>query len=118
MTNTSWTVPWAVYALCASTGVWFGVHWGYVIAMSAKDALAAGRLTLYWKVMLLPVAVVGLLLDFVFNYIFGWMFLAIPRPVLFSGTVQHHYRKSAGWRLKLAQFFAKNLNVFDDHIKP
>lgn len=93
--------------------LWLGVNWSYVLVMGAKDALAAGRLTLYWKTMLLPVAGAGLLLDFAFNYTFGWMFLRVPRPVLFSGTVQWHYRNSQGWRLRLATFWARNLNVFD-----
>jgi hypothetical protein len=46
------------------------------------------------------------------------MFLAKPRPILFSSTVQYHYRNSTGWRLWLAKFWARTLNVFDpDHIR-
>lgn len=105
-------------AILTAVAVWFGVHWLYVIAMSAKAALAQDKLTVYWWVMLAPAAALGVVLDFVFNYSFGFMFAAWPRPVMFSGTVQWHYRNSNGWRLKLAQFYARNLNVFDDHIKP
>lgn len=105
-------------AILTAFAVWFGVHWMYVIAMSAKDAIAADKLTVYWWVMLAPAALLGVLLDFTFNYTFGLMFLAVPRPVMFSGTVQWHYRHSTGWRKKLSDFWAKNLNVFDDHIKP
>lgn len=97
--------------------VWFGVHWMYVIAMSAKDAIAADKLTVYWWVMLAPAAAIGVLLDFTFNYTFGLMFIAKPRPYLFSQTVQHHYSHGEGWRIELARFFARQLNVFDDHIK-
>lgn len=103
--------------ILAAVAVWFGVHALYVMAVSAKAAAKAGRLTLYWKTNLAPALVLGVVLDFTFNYTFGWMFLAVPQPVLFSGTVQHHYRNSAGWRLKLAQFWARNLNVFEEHIK-
>jgi hypothetical protein len=86
--------------------------------MAAKDAIDSGKLTLYWKVMLLPAAVLAALLDVVFNYTFGWMFLAVPQPVMFSSTMQWHFRNSTGWRLSLSKFFARNLNVFDYHIKP
>lgn len=99
--------------------LWFGVHWAYVLAMGAKDALEAGKLTLYWKVMVLPAAVAGAMLDFTFNYTFGWMFLRAPRPLLFTDTVKYHFRNSSGWRLRLARWWARNLNVFDPtHITP
>jgi hypothetical protein len=103
--------------LLVMIGVWFGVHTLYVFAMSAKAAQEAGRLTLYWKINLAPAAVLGLILDFVFNYTFGWMYLAVPRPLLFTSTCKYHFRNGHGWRLRLAQFWAKQLNVFDDHIK-
>lgn len=96
-------------------GLYVGVHVLYVVAMAAKAA--RDRLTLYWKVILWPAVVLGGVLDFSFNYTFGWMFLAKPRPYLFSQTVQYHYTHSTGWRNWLAAFFAKQLNVFDDHIK-
>ena len=105
-------------AIATGAMIWFCVHWCYVLAMSAKDAYSAGKLTPYWMVMLLPAIVAGVLLDFAFNYCFGLMFLAKPRRYLFSQTVQHHYTHGEGWRLKLAQFWAKNLRVFDaEHIK-
>lgn len=107
-----------VVAGLAALAVFAGVHWCYVIAMSAKKAYREARLTRYWIGILSIPLVGGVLLDFVFNYTFGLMFLAVPRPVMFSGTVQWHYRHSKGWRKKLSDFWAKNLNVFDDHIKP
>lgn len=97
--------------------IFLGVHWLYPLAMTAKHAYRDGRITKYWLVILaLPIAL-GVVLDFAFNYTFGFMFLAKPRPVLFSGTVQYHYRNSDGWRLSLALFWANQLNVFDEHIK-
>lgn len=105
---------WAIYAIA----IWLGVHWAYPAVMAAKAAIERGSLTLYWKVNLLPLALIGVLLDFAFNYTFGWMFLKVPRPILFSSTVQHWYRNGDGWRLRLARFYGRNLNVFDDsHIR-
>lgn len=106
--------------ILAAVAVWFGVNTIYVVAMAAKAALASGRLTLYWKVMLAPAAVLGVVLDFVFQFTFGWlMFLETPfrGGPMFSGRVQYHYSNSSGWRKRLARFWARNLNVFDDHIK-
>ena len=104
--------------LAVAAGLFLGVHWAYVLVIGAKTALKTGKLTLYWKVILALPAGAGLLLDFAFNYTFGFMFLAKPRRYLFSQTVQHHYSYSDGWRKRLAGFWAKQLNVFDEHIKP
>jgi uncharacterized membrane protein YhaH (DUF805 family) len=103
--------------LLVPAGLFLGVHYWYVLAMAAKSARDAGKLTKYWTVILAPPVYGGLVLDWAFNYTFGWMFLAKPRPVLFSATVQYHYRHSDGWRLWLATFWARTLNVFDDHIR-
>lgn len=107
-------------AAVAVAGLFFGVHWGYVLVMSAKAAIAADRLTTYWWVILAPAAIVAGLLDFAFQFTFGWiMFLETPfrGGAFFSGRVQYHFRNGEGWRLDLARFWARNLNVFDDHIK-
>jgi hypothetical protein len=108
-------IGWAV-------GLWFAVHWLYVIATSAKRAVEEDRLTVYWWCILAPAALTGLVLDCLFQLTFGWvMFLETPfrGGWLFSGRVKHHFRRSDGWRLRLAQFFARNLNVFDPtHITP
>lgn len=45
-------------------------------------------------------------------------YVLLMRELLFSSRVQRHVRKSGGWRLGLATFWARNLNVFDDHIRP
>lgn len=106
--------------LALAAGVWFGVIWAYVAVMHAKMRLP--ELTLFWKVHMLPLALIGLALDLVFNYTFGWlMFLEWPWSTgepLFSGRVQHHYRHGDGWRLKLASFWARQLNQMDPgHIR-
>jgi cell shape-determining protein MreD len=109
-------------AILMAVAVWFGVHTIYPLAMAAKRAYEDGRLTPYWVVMLAPAIVLGLVLDFVFQFTFGWaMFLETPfrGGALFSGRVKHHFRNSSGWRNRLAVFFARNLNVFDPtHITP
>lgn len=111
-----------IYAVLSIAGLWFGVHWLYVIAMTAKKAVAEDRLTVYWWVMLAPAALLGVALDVTFQLTFGWvMFLETPTRGgwLFSNRVKHHFRYGEGWRLDLAQFWAKNLNVFDPtHITP
>jgi D-alanyl-lipoteichoic acid acyltransferase DltB (MBOAT superfamily) len=101
--------------------LWFGVHWAYVLVMAAKTALERGQLTRYWITMLAPAAVIGVLLDVTFQFTFGWLMFAetpLRGGLMFSGRVQHHYRHGHGWRRRLAQWWARNLNVFDDrHIK-
>jgi hypothetical protein len=102
--------------------IYFGVHFGYVIAMSAKKAKEEGRLTKYWTFVLAPACVYAVYADAVFNYTFGLMFLVKPQPHLFSATVQYHYTRmehglGTKWQQRLARFWAGQLNVFDDHIK-
>lgn len=93
--------------------IWLGALWLYVLVMGARAAQQAGTLTLFWKLHLYPLAIVGLVLDVAFNLTFGLMFLELPREFLFSSRVERHYRRSDGWRRDLALFWARNLNVFD-----
>lgn len=102
--------------IASAVGVWFGVHILYVVATAAKAAYETGTLTPYWLVMLAPAVLLGVALDVVFQFTFGWlMFLETPfrGGYLFSGRVKHHFRNGRGWRLRLAVFWARNLNVFD-----
>jgi hypothetical protein len=102
--------------LWLAMAVYFGVHWSYVAIMAAKAKRA--QLTPYWYAVLTPLIVIGFVLDILFNLTFGLMFLEKPRwELMFSSRVQRHYRHSTGWRKRLAVFWARNLNVFDDHIK-
>lgn len=93
--------------------IWVAVLWAYPLVMAARAAQQAGTLTLFWKVHLYPLAIVAIALDVAFNLTFGMMFLEAPRELLFSSRVERHFRKSSGWRLDLATFWARNLNVFD-----
>ncbi len=105
--------------LLAVVGLWFGVHWAFIAVMHAKAVSERQGLSLYWKVHILPLALVGLALDAAFNLTFGTvMFRELPHELLFSSRVQRHVR-SGGKRFGLATFWARTLNTFDpDHIKP
>lgn len=105
--------------LYIATAVWLGVHWIYVAVMHAKAVMARSSLSLYWKVHLFPLAIIGFALDIAFNVLFGTlMFREIPKELLFSSRVQRHVRNGQTKRLGLAMFWAKQLNAFDpDHIK-
>jgi hypothetical protein len=90
------------------------------------------RLSLFWKVNIAPIALCGALLDVAFNWTFGFMFLDVP-PLIkheirgrtitvpegwFSSRVQRIYSTGDGWRLRLATFWKRNLNLIDPgHIR-
>lgn len=102
---------------------WYLLHWCYVLAMTAKTAVAEGELTLYWWVILIPAAIIGLALDLALQWSIGWLlFGELPwrwRGLLFSNRVQWHRFHSTGWRRNtMAAFWKRNLNVFHKtHIK-
>lgn len=104
--------------------IWVSIIWLYPAGMHAKKARKDGRLTKFWVVNLYPMMAYATVCDVAFQYTFGWMFfdlfhLGAWHPAitpLFSGRVQWHCDRSTGWRLKLALWWAKQLNVFDDHI--
>jgi hypothetical protein len=88
--------------------LWFAVHWAYVAIMAARKV----ELTLYWKVVLYPLAVIGLVLDVAFNLTFGTvMYVEIPRELLFTARCRRH-KRGDGWRKNLAEWFCHNLNAF------
>lgn len=105
------------FALLA-IGLWFGVHWAYVGIMAAKNV---PELTLYWKVILFPAALIGLVLDIVFNLTFGTlMYLEPPREWLFTERCQRWVavpedETSELWlyRQRVARFWRRQLNLFD-----
>lgn len=99
--------------------IWLGVIWAYIAVMHAKAVLERGQLSLFWKVHIVPLAVVGLLLDVAFNVTFGSiMFRELPREWLFSSRVQRHVKAGVSKRFGLAMFWTRQLNAFDaDHIR-
>lgn len=99
--------------LLLSAALWFGVHWLYVVAMAAKQAVVADKLTTYLWVMLAPAALLGLVLDVAFNVIFGTIvFRELPREWLFTSRCRRHIQ-GAGSRQRMARWWAKQLNPFD-----
>lgn len=94
--------------------IWFGVAWSFVAVMHGKHRMQQGGLTLFWKVHLLPLGVIGVLLDWAFNWTFGFMFVDWPKnwSELFSHRVQRNMTVS-GWRGRLAKFWARQLNQMD-----
>lgn len=100
-------------ALLVAAAIWFGVTGIYVLVMHAKSLRETGGLSTFWMVNILPWAIVGLLLDVVFNLIFGTvMFREFPRELLFTSRVQRHYR-TEGSRGRMAEFWARQLNQID-----
>jgi hypothetical protein len=95
--------------------IWIGALWLYVLIMGARAAHKAGTLSLFWKLHLYPLLPIALALDVLFNLIFGLMFLEPPHELLFSSKIERHVRHSRGWRLRLAEFWMRNLNVFDKY---
>jgi hypothetical protein len=95
------------------------VIWAYIAVMHAKAVNERDGLSLFWKVHVLPLALLGLLLDAAFNLTFGvLMFRELPHELLFSSRVQRHVSVGHGQRFGLAMFWARQLNTFDqDHIK-
>lgn len=92
--------------------LWFLTNWAYVAIMCAKSI--EHRMTLYWKVILWPLVIIGVLLDIAFNWTFGTAaFLERPMELLFTDRVQRHFYARKGWRHHVAAFFAKQLNVVD-----
>ncbi len=108
-------------SLAALVVGYFVLMGSYVLVMHAKRVQdEGGKLSLFWKVNILPWAVIGLALDVAFNLVAGTlMFAEVPREWLFTSRAERHFRHSDGWRLKLAQWWAVTLNTFDrTHITP
>lgn len=97
--------------LLYAAGLWFGVHWAFVAIMHAKARRA--ELSIYWRVMLWPLATIGLVLDVAFNVTFGTlMFRELPRELLFTSRCKRHFH-GRGRRQRLAAWWARQLNQFD-----
>lgn len=97
---------------------WFVGLWAFVAVMHAKARYS--DLTLFWKINLAPLAFIGLIVDWlVFNWVFGTiMFLEVPKELLLTSRVKRHYRESKGWRLRVATWWRRNLNIIDPgHIR-
>ena len=102
-----------IWLAVSLAGLWLGIHWAFVLVMHAKIIYERGGLSRYWLVQLAPVAAAGLMLDLAFNLVIGTgLFLELPRELMFTSRVKRHVR-DAGWRGRLAKFFARQLNQID-----
>lgn len=96
----------------ALVALFFSVHWAFVAIMHAKSL--GKRITLYWRLVLVPLAIIGVVADVAFNMIFGTVvYLELPREWLFTARCRRHFRGKRGWRKTISEFFAKQLNQFD-----
>lgn len=95
----------------ALVALFYSVHWAFAAVMHARAV--RDQLTLYWKVILYPLAAIGLALDVAFNVTFGTVVYAeLPRELLFTTRCKRH-RHGSGWRKSLADWACRNLNVMD-----
>lgn len=111
-----------VWLAVSLVGLWFSVTFVFVGVMHARVLYERDELTLFWRVHILPWAILGVFLDGAFNFTFGWvMFREWPwdtGEILFSGRVQWHVRHSHNWRYALALFWGRQLNAIDPgHIR-
>ena len=103
----------AGYTAAAIVGLWFVVHWAFVAVMHAKAVKERGAITTYWLVVLLPLVVLGLVLDLAFNLTFGSvLFRELPRELLFTSRCKRHIG-GTGSRQRMAAFWQRQLNQFD-----
>ena len=121
---------WTWVSSLSVTEIWVWTIACFLIAMWGKNNW--DRLTLFWKVHVIAFWIYGFALDVVWNYTVGFMFLELPPIVdhevfgknvrcpelLFSSRVQRIYSTEDGWRLRLASFWKRNLNIPDPgHIR-
>ncbi len=108
-----------ILAALSIAAFWLALVASFVAVMHGKRLIEDGGLSLFWRANLWPLAVIAFALDFVFDLVFGHlMFLDLRWHTLFSNRVQWHYRRSGGWRFRLAVWWAKNLNQVDPgHIR-
>jgi hypothetical protein len=74
--------------------------------------------TLFWKVGILPWAVVGVTLDLAFNVVAGTlMYMELPQELTFTSRCKRHIH-SPGWRSHIARWWQRQLNqISPGHVK-
>jgi hypothetical protein len=83
----------------------------FLAAANGKRINDAGQLTLFWKVIVIPLAAVFMVYDITFNLILGTiMYLELPRwgEWTFSARTRRLYRANS-W---VARFWRKQINIF------
>ncbi len=108
---------WALFAL------WLFMVWTFPSMVQAKRMYKEGRLIGFWRRWLIPLAILFLIADFLFNVTFGSaMFKELPKwrdkEFMFTSRVQRHVDYSSGRDLATAMIWAQRLNAVDPgHIR-
>jgi ABC-type dipeptide/oligopeptide/nickel transport system permease component len=93
--------------------------WGlalfYFAVMNIKRVRDRGELTKFMLIIGLPMLWIGLILDLLVNvFIFSILFLEVPQEPLVTGRLKRHKYHGTGWRHRLALFWEKHIDPFDD----
>lgn len=106
------TFLWTVVVV---VGTWWGVTgWFFALAKAAeiRDEGYADDLGQFIKWGIYPYLAIGVLLDVLFNVIYGsWIFREIPKEFLFTNRVKRHVKESKGSRLDTANRWKKKMNI-------
>ena len=86
----------------------------FAAAMHAKAIIERGELLPSWILYPLYIgALVGLVLDVLFNVVCGtYLFRELPREFTFTSRCKRH-KASGGWRASKAKAWCAQLNKFD-----
>jgi len=109
---------WLLWLIVSTAGLFWGTCILFIAVMQCKTLYDRDELTLFWKIIIIPAAVVGITMDCLFNVVFGTIvFRELPREWLFSHRVYRHWNV-APWKeqkrnVAIAQFFVTNLNLID-----
>lgn len=93
---------------------WYVFGLAFVGIMHAKLIMEdGGELSLFWKAVLWPWAVVGLLMDILFNWTVGSLIYAeLPRELTFTSRCKRH-KRSVRWRGNVARWWCRQLEQID-----
>jgi len=87
----------------------------YIAVMNIKRVRDRGELTKLMYVFGVPMLWIGLVLDLIANVlIFTVLFLELPKEPLVTGRLKRHKYHGTGWRHRLALFFEKHIDPFED----
>ncbi len=106
----------------AALGVWVALLL-YVALSHAQRIIEEGtELGTFWSVVLKPAVVVFYVLDFGINVILATLvFAELPRLAekewLLTARLQRLVNEPNSWRRRIAVWFSRKLNFFDEHIE-
>lgn len=105
----------AAYTL-AAFGLSYALWVFYLAVMNLKRVKDAGKLGKVALTLGTPVLIVGLVLDLLVNVlVMTILLLEIPQETTVTARLKRHKRESAGWRLRVTNWFASELL---DHFDP